>query len=343
MNEKRAAAGNSIQASAFGIVLGVYGLGRGWTAATGVWSVPPAIGSAILVGADCVWLLLLVLYVVKWVRSRAHAWDELGHPIKSCYVDLVFSSTLLVSMSVLEFSRNVAVALAVAGWAGHCVFTVWRAGNLWRGARRQDENTAVLFLPQITGNFISALAAGTLGYSELAALFFGAGALSWVPVEALILGRLYSQGLPPSLRPTLGIRLSPPATACVAYLTLHDGTPDFLVQCLLGYGFLQAAILLRLSGWIRAQDFVPTYWGFSFGIVALGWSALSVARLGRHGIIEFLALPLFVVENLIIGVFLVLTMKLIASGNWFAPQARLSREMRADLDNLERDHETSEI
>ncbi len=343
MNDKRASAGNSIQASAFGVVLGVYGLGKGWTAATGVWNAPPAIGSAILAGADCVWLLLLVLYILKWVRWRASAWDELRHPIKSCYVDLVFSSTLLVSMSILEFSREAALVLAVAGWTGHCVFTVWRAGNLWQGERRQEENTAVLFLPQITGNFISAIAAGTLGYTELAALFFGAGVLSWVPLEALILGRLYSRELPPSLRPTLGIRLSPPVTACVAYLTLHDGTPDFLVQCLLGYGLLQAAILLRLSGWIRAQDFVPTYWGFSFGIVALGWSALTITRLGGHGIIEFLALPLFVAENLIVGALLVLTLKLIVSGRRLAPQSRFSGEIRAGLDGLDRDHETSEI
>jgi tellurite resistance protein len=328
--------GHSVQASAFGMVLGIFGLGRGWTAAASVWHVSPGIGAALLLGADLLWLLLLMLYIAKWLRSRGCALEELHHPIRSCYVDLVFSSSLLVSISILDYSRPIALTLAVVGWVGHALFTIWRVGVLWQGTRGQQENTAVLFLPQITGNFISALTAGTFGFTDLAVLFFGAGALSWVPVESAVVGRLLTQTLPSSLRPTLGIRLSPPATACVAYLTINDGTPDFLVLCLLGYGLLQAGILLRLARWIRTEHFMLSYWGFSFGVAALGWSALSVARLGLHGVIEILALPLFVLENLIIGVFLVYTARLLAARRGFAAEPGLSAPLTADSRILER-------
>jgi tellurite resistance protein len=259
---------------------------------------------------------------------------ELHHPILSCHVDLVFSSTLLVSISVLEYFRPAALVLAVIGWIGHCAFTVWRVGVLWRGGRQTGENTAVLFLPQVTGNFISALAAGRFGYMDLAALFLGAGAMSWVPVEAAVIARLFSHEMPAALRPTLGIRLSPPATACVAYLTIRNGVPDLLVNCLLGYALLQAAVLLRLAGWIRTQDFVSSYWGFSFGLAALGWCMLSVARAGLHGTLEYLALPVFVVENLVIMLFLVLTVKYLMRGEGLTTGA--GPTMRTDCQMLER-------
>jgi tellurite resistance protein len=317
--EELALEAKTIQASAFGIVLGVYGLGRGWSAAATVWHLPPAIGTGIIAGADLIWVLLIALYAQKWLRSRSLAIEELRHPIRSCYVDLVFSSTLLVSISILPHASRAAWVLASAGWAGHCLFTVWRAGLLWQGARRQDDNTPVLFLPQVTGNFISAFTAATFGCADLAALFFGAGALSWIPIEAVVVGRLFTHELPAALRPSLGIRLSPPATACVAYLTIRQGVPDFLVMCLLGYGLLQAALLFRLNGWIRAQKFALSYWGFSFGLAALGWSTLSVVRLQTSGAMVAVALPLFIVENLMIGAFLIYTSKLLMGGRALVP------------------------
>ena len=52
--------------------------------------------------------------------------------------------------------------------------------------------------------------------------------------------------LPAPLRPTLGIQLAPPVVGGVAYLSVTTGTPDLLAYAMLGYGVLQALLLLRL-------------------------------------------------------------------------------------------------
>jgi tellurite resistance protein len=133
------------------------------------------IGLSLLATADITWLALLTLYIIKWLNSRPCALAEWHHPIESCSVDPVFSRTLLVSISLLAYVPNLAWSLAFLGWSGHTVFALWSTGVLWQGLRQNSQSTAVLILPQVTGHFISAIAAATFGYSDLAALFLGAG------------------------------------------------------------------------------------------------------------------------------------------------------------------------
>jgi len=63
----------------------------------------------------------------------------------------------------------------------------------------------------------------------------------------VLLHRLYTvASMPAPLRPTLGIQLAPPTVGGVAYLSVTTGTPDMLAHAMLGYGLLQALLLLRL-------------------------------------------------------------------------------------------------
>ncbi|HMI10949.1 MAG TPA: hypothetical protein VK567_05035, partial [Bradyrhizobium sp.] len=55
--------------------------------------------------------------------------------------------------------------------------------------------------------------------------------------------------LPIALRPTLGIQLAPPTVGAVAYLGINGGVPDLVAHALVGYGLLQALLLLRLLPW----------------------------------------------------------------------------------------------
>lgn len=294
-----------VPASFFSMVLGLAGLGTDWRAATRLWGVPAMVGEAVMAVAGAVWLLLLVLYGLKWLRHAQDACAEIAHPIQCCFVALVPVTAMLVGMAVLPHARPLAQVLCVTGAVASLAFGAWRHGGLWRGGRGVGSTTPVIYLPTVAANLVSAMAAGALGWPELGQLFFGAGVLAWLALESVIVGRLLNgEEMPTPLRPTLGIQPAPPAVALLAYSSITTGPPDLLAHMLLGYAVVQAVIVLRLLPWIR-QPFTPSYWAFTFGATAIASATMRFAARGDDRVFALLAPVLFAIANvLVVGLFL---------------------------------------
>jgi tellurite resistance protein len=240
---------------------------------------------------------------------------EARHPVACCYIGLIFVTTLVMAAAVARYSFTFALSLAMLGWTGHILFSVWRTGQLWKGGRDPGSTTAVLYLPAVAGNFVSAGVAGALGFIQVGGLFFGAGMFSWLAIESVLLHRLYTgEPLPAAIRPTLGIQLAPPVVACAAYLTIKTGVPDLFALMLVGYGLLQAAILIRLLPWFAENSFVAGYWAFSFGAATLPFVVLRLTQRGLQGPIAALALPLFAAANVFIAFLVIRTLRLLFTG-----------------------------
>lgn len=309
-----------VPASFFGIILGLVGLGNCWRVAAKIWYLPVWIGESIMLLAVAVWLVLLVLYISKWLWARAAAQAEFEHPVLCCFVGLVPVSTVLVAIAIAPYVHVLAVALFIIGAIGQLSFGVYRSGQLWMGGRNPETTTPVLYLPTVAGGFVSAIGASTLGYQAWGALFFGAGMFSWLALESVIIQRLYLlKALPTSLRPTLGIQLAPPVVGCVAYLGITSGHPDLFAQILFGYGLLQALILLRLLPWLFQQPFTASYWAFTFGVAALALASLHFVERGITGGIADLAVLLFIGANVVIGNIALGTLWLLLRGKLLPP------------------------
>jgi tellurite resistance protein len=303
-----------VSATLFGMVLGLGGLGNGWRVATRVWGLPALIGEALALTAATVWLVLLVLYALKWVSSREEAIAELQHPVQAFFIALVPVATLIASLAVAPYLPDVAWLMLVAGVASQVAFSAWAVGELWQGGRDAEATTPALYMPTVGGCFVSAIACGTFQYPEIGLLFFGAGFLSLVVLESVVLHRLLTHALPVGLRATMGLHLATPAVGCVAYLAVTDGPPDRFVQMLFGYALLQALVMLRLVPWLREQTFSPAAWAYTFGVSALPLAALRFVERGQAGPMDGLALPLFISANLIIGWIAVRTVALAFTG-----------------------------
>ena len=312
----------AVPASFFGMILGLVGLGNCWRVAAKIWHLPAWIGESIMSTAVAVWLVLLLLYISKWLWVREDALAEFNHPILCCFIGLVPVSTALVALAIAPYSHAIAVALFVVGAIGQLSFGVYRSGRLWMGGRSPEMTTPVLYLPTVAGGFVSAIVASALGYRAWGALFFGMGMFSWLALESIIMQRLYLlDALPKPLRPTLGIQLAPSVVGCVAYLGITSGQPDIFAQILFGYGLLQASILLRLMPWLFQQPFAASYWAFTFGIGALSLSALRLVERGMTGAIEGLAVLLFIGANIAIGSIALGTLRLLLRGKLLPPSA----------------------
>lgn len=308
----------NVPASFFGMVLGLIGLGGCWRVAARVWGLPSAIGEVIIWIGVCVWAVLSVLFVAKWIFRHAEAVTEFDHPIQCCFIGLMPVSTMLVGIAMLPYSYDIAAIIGTVGAVGQLSFAVYRTGVLWKGGRDQTATTAVLYLPTVAGNLVSANLASAFHLGDIAAMFFGAGVLAWFALESVLMHRLYTQApLAPALRPTLGIQLAPPVVACSAYLALTSGEPDLVAKGLLGYGLVQALILARLLPWIIQQSFSPGYWAFTFGLTALSYDTIRMAERGSSVLFVRLAEGVFVVVNLLLAIIVVGTLKLLLQGRLF--------------------------
>ncbi len=301
-----------IPAAFFGMVLGLAGLAGSWRAAHQAWGLPAVIGEGIAFLAIGVWAILIILYALKWVFARAALLDEAAHAIQCCFIGLIGTATMLVAGLINPYAHFVAVAIFLIGVAFTFGFAIWRTGGLWQGERDHAATTPVLYLPTVAGSFVATTVGSALGFQDWAQLAFGAGLFSWLAIESVLLHRLLTAPkLAAALRPTLGIQLAPPSVGAVAYLSAGSGAPDMIVHAMIGYGLLQALLMIRLIGWIREQPFAPSYWAFTFGATALATGPIRLVAKGDTGAIATLAPVLFAGANLLVAIVAIGTIALI--------------------------------
>jgi tellurite resistance protein len=260
------------------------------------------VGEGFAIAAVAVWAIVLALYALKWLLVREAAEREAADPVQCCFIGLVGVATMLAGEAIAPYARGAAEALFVLGAAFTLAFAVWRTGALWRGGRDPATTTAVLYLPTVAGSFVCATVGSGLGYEDWGQLFFGCGLFSWLAVESVLLHRLLTApALADPLRPTLGIQLAPPNVGAVAYLSVTHGPPDVFAHALLGYGCLQAVIVLRLATWIWRGAFNPGYWAFTFGATALATAPLEMVLRGDSGAVSLIAPATFGLANLVVA------------------------------------------
>lgn len=318
-------------ASFFGIVLGISGLGSSWQSAPPEWNMPPEIGQTISLIAVAVWLVVTGLYAAKWLVAPAEALEEARHPVQCCFIGLAGVATMLAGLSLLPYSHFLAAILVFAGATFSLLFLLWRTGRLWRGNRETTTTTPVLYLPSVAASFVAATAAGTFGYGDWGQLAFGAGFFSWLAIESVLFNRmLTAPEMIEALRPSLGIQLAPPTVGSVAYLSLTNGPPDMFVRAMLGYGLVQALLLLRLLPWIMKQRFVASYWAFSFGATAISTAMLRAVARGEAGAIAALAPITFIGTNLAIAMLALGSIRLMLRGEFLPRPSHNQAQPLAD-------------
>jgi tellurite resistance protein len=312
-----------VPAAFFGMVLGTVGLGGSWRAATKVWGLPAVVGETIILIGALVWLILLLLFAAKWIVAKQDALEEAAHPVLCCFIGLAGVSTMLSAGALLPYAHLLAQAVFIIGAVFTLLFAVWRTGGLWQGGREPASTTAVLYLPTVAGSFVTTIVGSAFGVADWAQFFFGAGLLSWLAIESVLISRLYAVTLPPPLRPTLGIQLAPPAVGAVAYLSVHPGPPDIIAHMLVGYAVLQVLIMLRLLPWLLEGGFSTGFWAFTFGITALSTATIRLIERGDGGTIAVLAPILFVFANVVVGLIAAGTVYQLATGRvplkWWSP------------------------
>lgn len=292
--------------SLFAIVLGLIGLGNNWRIAHLLWGYPLWPGEMLHASAMGVWLLLLSLYALKWMQNAGTALAEMRHGVQGNFVALVPISTMLIALAVEPIARTGATVVFLLGLLGWLVLTLWLGGRWFTGGQAAANLGPALYIPGVAGNFSAALVSSSLGWAGWDQLFFGAGVLSWLTLESVVLHRLATADpLPEALRASLGIQLAPPAVGLAVYVTVTPQPAALVAHMLLGYGLLQALLLVRLTPWICKQGWSMAYWAVSFGATGLALGAQRWLALAQTAPAQALAPLLFCLANGVVGLLLI--------------------------------------
>ncbi len=259
--------------------MGIGGLSLAWRRAGRVWDLPAWPAQALFWVALAVFVVVAVLYALKWVRHSEAAMAELRHPIR-----MTFAPTITIAILVLATAgQDLLPGVARAGWwvgtLGHLALTV-AVLSAWFG--RADiaigQMTPAWFIP-IVGNVLPPLAAGEIGSIDLAWFSFGVGLVFWTALLPLLLHRLllHETPMPSKLLPTLAIFIAPPSVALLSWGSLTGTIEDPVGRILFAAAMMFVVLLLAQVRRLRAVPFALPYWAYSFPLAAASAAAVAMA------------------------------------------------------------------
>ena len=291
----------NFQASRFGIILGLFGLGNIWKLINLPYIDTKLISEVIMLIVFLLWSLFVILYIIKWFFNFKDALEEFKHPIKNNYIGLLGVTMILNATTIFLYYPFLGKSLFVLGLILQLVYGVVFTEQTWKNYHELNFITPSLYIPTVAGNFVSAMVAGMFHYNTLGYFFLGIGFFSWLSLESIIMNRLKKEKLPLEYKPTLGIMMAPPAIACAACLVLNFGEINIIIKCVLGYALFQLLVFFKIFVSILKEPFNLSFWAFSFGLTTVTNITMQYSKKADAIYINDLASVLFIITNLIIG------------------------------------------
>lgn len=253
------------------MTLGLFALGIAWRNAGHLFGLPAAIGEAICGGTFILWLCLVGNYFRQIWHSSNGVRREIALQLQNPFLALLPITTGLMSVAISPYVPDViAHAFLFFSVVVQLLFSSYHIGGEWHGNTPMTRETPAMYMPTVGANFASTIALGAQGFAHWGYLFFGAGFLSWMSLEAVFLFHLRNNSpMPAAIRPQLGIQLAPAFVASSAYLSCNGGQIDAIVLGMLGYGLLNFFFTVRLLTWILRAGLSLSLWAFSFAMASM--------------------------------------------------------------------------
>jgi tellurite resistance protein len=290
-----------------------------WREAARGLGAPAAIGEALLLLAGLLWLVIAALHIARMAQHPGALASDLRHPVRAAFAGAVTIGLMILSGGLSPHVPEAAAALWLVAVAGHVGIAAWTVRGLLLAPREPAALTPPLLIP-LVGNVLAPIFGAKLGFATLSWMMFGLGAMLWVVLQPLLLGRLITgPALPPRLRPTLVILLAPPAAAAVALAALTGGF-GLVSLALLGFALFLGLVLASMAGEFRGTPFAMSWWGWTFPLAILVVAAQGAARAypaAWHAPALWL---LLLVASLVVGLVAMATLRAALAGHLLQPE-----------------------
>jgi tellurite resistance protein len=319
----------------FASVMGLAGLALVWRAASAHWDSAMLVSDAVALLAAAVLLVLLVAYGLKCAKHPDAVLRELRHPVRINFLPAISISLILLGILARDTSAQLSLVLWGGGAALHLLLTIIVVSVWWRGNRDLGALNPAWFIPAV-GNVLVPVAAAPAGYPEIGWFFFTIGLFFWVILGTLVFYRLvFAAPLPPVMRPTLVIMLSPPAVAFLGWMAL-TGEAGIGGRILFYIGVLTFLLLTAQAPSLARAPFAPSWWAFTFPTAAF---TLSLHRFADStGILpSSTAVPLVALASVIVLLVAGATLRALLDGRLLGPEGHAPALPAPALPMQERD------
>lgn len=227
------------------------------------------VGSLLFLLTVVLFLGVVGLYAVKWIRYPAAVRHEINHPVKINFFPLLPMTLLLISVSLVERSPVLAPYVWSLGAALQLLASLFVV-SAWISRERFtiEHLTPAWFIP-VVGLILVPMAGTRLGYYEISWFFFSVGLLFWLILMAIVFYRMFFHApIPARLLPTLFMLFAPPAAGFIAYTRLNGGVLDGFGRILYYFAlFLFLLVLAQLPRLLKIPFFL-SWWASSFPLAA---------------------------------------------------------------------------
>lgn len=275
-------------------IMGLFGLGLAWRAASEQLGVTPAFGDLILGATALLYLFAMVAYLAKPFRRAAVLAEDLRILPGRAGVGAASLCLMLLAAVLVPFAPALAKTLSILAFMIHVGFVAILLRVLASLPPEGRVVTPVYHL-NFVGFILLGLSANALGRVDVAQWLVWA----MIPVAIVIWGvslrQLFTRIPPAPLRPLLAIHLAP--ASLFATVAAGAGMPDVaLVFVVLG-GAILLALLVSIR-WLTAGGFSPLWGAFTFPVAAYAGALLHVSggvgQMGLAGGVILVAASLFI-------------------------------------------------
>jgi len=257
----------------YAIVMGMSGLTITYQKA-GEWlGFPHIIGQILMYITTFIFLVVTIIYIVKYFKYNMAVKKEFSHPIRINFFAAVSISMLMLAIIYKEYNPTISAVFWYPGAALHFYLTMHTIAFWINSNQELGHSNPAWFIP-IVGNVLVPVAGVGFASSGVLMYFFSVGMFFWIILFSIILNRIiFHHQLAVKFMPTMFILIAPPAVGFIAYFKMFgvlDVFAIFLFNIALFFTFL---IVFMYKNFIKIKFFI-SWWAFVFPIAAMAISSM---------------------------------------------------------------------
>ncbi len=276
---------NNFPVSFFSVILGLTGFSIAFQKVEEIVSLPTHFSNYFLWLTVGIFIILSVMYLVKFIKLPKEVKDEFNHPIKLNFFPTFPISFLLLSIAFLQVDKEISKYLWFAGVI-ILFFVTIKILSIWmeKDKFQITHMSPAWFIPPV-GSIVIPVA-GVIHYpSELLWFFFSLGIMFWLILLIIFFNRIiFHNPLPNKLLPTLFILIAPPAIGFISYVRL-TGEIDVFAKVLYYFALFLTILLFSQFKMFKKIEFFLSWWAYSFPLSAI--SIASFLMFHKTHIVEF--------------------------------------------------------
>ncbi len=257
----------------YAIVMGLGGLTITYQKAHLWLGFPSIIGTVLMYITTLAFVVISVLYMMKYFKYKNEVIAEFNHPIRINFFAAISISMLMLAIIFKEEYLPVSAFFWYIGVLLHFALTMYTIAFWINKNQVLDHSNPAWFIP-IVGNVL--VPVGGVGFANAGVLnyFFSVGMFFWIVLFALILNRIiFHHQLATKFMPTLFILIAPPAVGFIAYFKLY-GQIDTFAMMLFNMGlFFTFLVAFMYKNFIKIKFFI-SWWAFVFPVAAMAISSM---------------------------------------------------------------------